>query len=257
MRRSIDLRAVASATIAVACWSVPASAADLPVKAPTYAPASAYNWTGFYLGGHVGGGWMHKEWNIVDFGGFPGFRIGAGDASGFLGGAQVGVNYQLDAVVVGIEADFSWADLSGPTCNFSAPNTAPLQCQSKADRFGTVTARLGVAFDRALIYFKGGAAWVHEEHELLFFVNPLLAPTAVVSKSKWGWTAGAGIEYALARNWSAKLEYDFMGFGTSRYLFDFPTLNTALGIEIKQRVHAVKFGWNYKFDWGGPVVANY
>jgi outer membrane immunogenic protein len=236
---------------------LPAIAADMPAKAPAYRapPPVAYSWTGIYFGGHLGAGWTTAEWRTLDFAGlFGAFRMGSGSASGFLGGAQIGVNYQVDVMVFGLEADASWADLSGETCSTL---TGLVQCNSKADRFGTVAGRLGIAVDRALVYFKGGAAWVHDTHDLTVFNGG--ATEATVSSNKWGWTAGAGVEYALTRNWSAKLEYDFMDFGTSRFVFDTPIVgNTSIvTADIKQRIQVVKFGWNYKFDWGGPAVANY
>ncbi len=123
-------------------------------------------------------------------------------------------------------------------------------CNSKADRFGTIAGRFGIAADRALVYLKGGAAWLHSTH--VFTIATLGDGDFTASGTKWGWTAGAGVEYALTRNWSAKLEYDFMDFGTSRFIF-----GTVVPIDIKQNIQTVKFGLNYKFDWGGVVAASY
>ena len=237
----------------------PAQAADMAAKVPTYnppPPPAVYNWTGFYVGGHLGAGATTSEWRAVEFGGtVPPFRLGAGSGIGVLGGAQVGVNYQVDAVVFGLEADASWANLLGETCNAVLATT---HCNSQADRFGTVAGRFGIAADRALIYFKGGAAWAHASHELTIPGGGVFAEETV-SSSKWGWTAGAGIEYALTRNWSTKLEYDFMDFGTTHIVFDVPGLGATETVttDIKQHVHALKLGLNYKFDWGGPVAAGY
>ena len=80
---------------------------------------------------------------------------------------------------------------------------------------------------------------------------------ATTSKSKWGWTGGAGVEQAITQNWSAKLEYDFLLFGTERYTFIFPTLPAIVDADIKQRIHTVKLGFNYRFDWGRPVGSSY
>src|SRR6266568_392701 len=145
----------------------PAQAADMAAKAPTYNPQPpvVYNWTGFYVGGHLGVGATTSDWRAVDVGGTnprP-FRLGTGTGIGFLGGAQVVVNYQVDAVVFGVEADASWANLSGEACNAVQ---GAIHCNSTADRFGTVAGRFGIAADRALIYFKGGAAWAHVSHDL-------------------------------------------------------------------------------------------
>jgi outer membrane immunogenic protein len=228
----------------------PARAADLPSKAPIFAAQAAYNWTGFYLGAHVGAGWASNGWDAPFFINLGGpLRLGAGSASGFLGGVQAGVNYQIDAMVFGLEADASWAQLSGEACNTIQ---GTVHCTSAANRFGTVTGRFGIAADRALVYLKGGGAWLHDEHTL----SILGALDTTVGGNRWGWTAGAGIEYALTRNWSAKLEYDVLAFGATSISFD----TGALGLfpaEIKQRVQAVKAGLNYKLDWGVVGLTSY
>jgi outer membrane immunogenic protein len=246
-------RLIAASLIAVglsAGTGAAASAADLPPSSSyaKAAPPVAYNWTGLYAGVHVGSGWATNDWEAIEFltVSQPS-HVGSGIGSGFLGGAQVGVNYQVDAVVLGIEADTSWAAVSGDTCNIVE---AVVHCNSKADRLSTITGRFGVAADRALVYLKGGRAWLHSAHVLSVFT----APDALVSDGKWGWTGGVGVEYALTRNWSAKIEYDFMDFGTSH--FDFEALGTSLGtFDIKQQIQTVKFGLNYKLDWGGPIAA--
>jgi outer membrane immunogenic protein len=130
-----------------------------------------------------------------------------------------------------------------------------LLCSSKVDRFSTITGRIGGTFDRTLIYLKAGAAWVRDTHTL--GASPQFLEDTH-SKSKWGWTGGAGVEHALTRNWSAKIEYDFLLFGTERYAFNFPTsFPPVLNTDIKQRIHTVKLGFNYRFDWSSPVVAKY
>jgi outer membrane immunogenic protein len=244
---------LAASAIVPLLAGVAAQAADMPAKAPMYQPRPPviYSWTGFYLGAHLGAGWSTNDWRSADFRGLGTFRLGAGSGSGFLGGAQIGVNYQVDAVVAGLEADVSWATLSGDACEAIQ---GVVNCNSRADRFGTVTGRLGVAADRALVYFKAGAAWVHDSQILTIVGIPELG----ISGNRWGWTAGAGIEYALTRDWSAKLEYDFMDFGTNRLVFDFSRFGLGpITNDIKERIQTVKFGLNYKFDWGGPVAASY
>jgi outer membrane immunogenic protein len=231
----------------------PARAADLPAKAPVYASQLpvAYSWTGFYLGGHVGAGWANNEWDATELISLIGTaRLGAGSATGFLGGAQAGVNYQYEAMVFGLEADASWAQISGEACNTIQ---GTIHCTSRADRLGTITGRFGIAADRALVYLKGGAAWLHHNQVL----SILSGPDSSGGGDKWGWTGGAGIEYALTHNWSAKLEYDFMDFGTSNFVFvTVPGVVTTTA-DIKQRMQMVKFGLNYKFDWGVPRAGSY
>jgi len=234
-----SLLLAASATLPL-LTGFPAQAADMPVKNPTYNAPVPYSWTGFYFGGHLGAGWANSDWRPL---GVPNVaRFGAGSSPGFLGGAQVGVNRQVDAMVFGVEADVNWAAQSSEACNLQAV----ILCNSRADRFGTITGRFGIAADRALVYFKGGAARLHSTQVIT--VNSL---EVTASGNKWGWTAGAGVEYALTRNWSAKLEYDFIDFGTSPFSF------SGLVVDIKQSIQTVKVGLNYKLDWGGPFAASY
>jgi len=235
-----------------------ALAADIPVKSPNYnQPPAVHNWTGFYIGGHIGYGATSKEWDLVEQGGFPaGIGLGSGTINGGLGGAQVGVNYQIGNVVVGAEGDFSWAEISGQTCNIQIPGT--VLCSTQVQAISTATARFGITQDRVLFYLKGGAAWVREKQE--FQVQALLDPplSGSTTENKWGWTGGAGVEYAVSRNWSAKLEYNYLTFGEDRatIALNLPPPNTVV-VDIRQRMHLVKFGINYKFDWGTPVVARY
>jgi outer membrane immunogenic protein len=228
-----------------------AAAADLAVKSspPPSSPPLPISWTGFYIGAHVGAGWTTSEWTIVPTAAQVGQQLpfGSDTVSGFLGGAQIGANYQIDVMVFGVEGDFSWAGLSGQTCNTVG---GLIECNSNVDRFATVTGRFGiVSFDRALFYLKAGGAWAHDTYEIT-----ALGPFAhsSVSANRMGWTAGGGIEFALQRNWSAKLEYDFMDFGTHNYPIDLtPTSIGLTTVNIQQRIQVVKFGLNYRFGWGG------
>jgi outer membrane immunogenic protein len=237
-----------------------AMAADMPTKVPVYRspPAEAISWSGVYVGGHLGYGLSSNEWRVVDNnqGAVGAFNLGSGTINGALGGVQVGVNWQTGPVVLGVEADFSWADMSGEACNFSVVSGAAFVCSSKVDRFGTITGRIGGAFDRTLLYLKAGGAWVRDA-QTLGLVGGAATVEQTISKSKWGLTGGAGVEHAITHNWSAKLEYDFLLFGAERYAFDLATAGVVFNTDIKQRVHTVKAGFNYRFDWGSPAAARY
>jgi outer membrane immunogenic protein len=249
MKRSFVVGAALTSILASS-----AMAADMPTKVYRSPPAEVFSWSGFYIGGHLGYGSSSNDWKFLDVGssGSKTFNMGSGTITGALGGAQVGVNWQTGPVVLGVEADFSWADLSGETCNFALGGS--FLCSSKVQRFGTITGRIGGAFDRTLLYLKAGGAWVRDTHTLGIVSGDTFEATT--SKSKWGWTGGAGVEHAITHNWSAKLEYDFLLFGAERYTFVFPTIQS-LNTDIKQRVHTVKLGFNYRFDWGRPVGARY
>jgi opacity protein-like surface antigen len=183
-----------------------ASAADLPVKAPPLAPA-VYDWSGFYLGGKLGA--ANGTSSFSDRLSPPSTFSSSSPAS-FIGGGQLGVNYEFrSGLVVGAEAMFDWpANL--PT-TFTASNlragTATGTINNR--RLATVTGKVGFAWDRLLTYGKVGGAWASGTNNSLMVGA---TPAGVTGGSIGaGWTAGAGIEWALAGNWSARAEYDFIG----------------------------------------------
>lgn len=240
MRRGL-LALLACAGIATASGA--ASAADIQRPAPVYkAPPAgvlpvAYDWTGFYVGGHIGYGWGEKSWRDS----FGLFDI-SHEANGFLGGAQAGFNYQIGQFVLGVEGDWSWSNMSAST------NTLASNFNTDVDWTATLTGRAGIAFDRWLVYAKGGAAWAKDR----FSTNFYTFPGSEVTDTRLGWTVGAGVEYAFAPQWSAKLEYNFMDFGSRTVSFA-PGTST----DIDQQIHAVKLGINYKFGFPGATYARY
>jgi len=222
-----------------------ANSADLPYKAARPAPIAApvVNWNGFYIGAHVGGAWGTIESQFTDV---P-LPIASGSINGFLGGGQIGYNIQSGIFVFGVEADASWTNLQGTT-----PCFLLVSCKREADFLGTVTGRVGLTADRALIYVKGGAAWAHFEHE----TSAGGALVATADKTVWGWTVGTGVEYAITTNWSAKLEYNFMDFGKNTLAFSSPIGGGGVNVDTTSYVHAAKFGVNYRFG-GDAIVARY
>jgi outer membrane immunogenic protein len=249
--------ALAGSTSLIASLVQFASAADLPsrlVPAPPIAYTAPRVWTGYYIGAHAGGGWGAKDWTTN-----LGAAVFVDDwqhaVNGFLGGAQLGANYQFDRWVIGAEAQFSWSNLEGKShCPITGRD---LNCSTKTDWLGTAALRLGLTAGDALVYVKGGAAWARDEYTFRQFV-----PNAISSASdtRWGWMFGTGVEYAVSSNWSAKVEYNYLDFGTDTV--HFPNLGTALSIQslnsdvfIRQRIHLIKAGINYRFDWSAPSVA--
>jgi len=233
--RKVTLSLLAAAGLALGAQS--ASAADLgrPVyKAPAPAVVAAYNWSGFYIGGHLGGAWSSEE--ATDIFGFT----GSTDPDGFIGGVQAGYNWQADRWVFGIEGDWSWSGADGSTTVAGVPFSAD------HGWYATLTGRLGYAWDNWMWYVKGGAAWNDAEYTLAGF--------GTVSDTRVGWTLGTGVEWALAPQWSAKLEYNYLDFGKDTFNFG------AFGpVDVDTQVHLIKAGINYRFGgWGkAPVVANY
>lgn len=231
--RKVTLSLLAAAGLVLGAQS--ASAADLgrPVyKAPAPAVVAAYNWSGFYIGGHLGGAWSKEDVSIPGLG-----VVGTTDPDGFIGGVQAGYNWQADRWVFGIEGDWSWSGADG--------STALGVLSSDQNWYATLTGRVGYAWDNWMWYVKGGAAWVDAEYSL--------AALGTVSDTRVGWTLGTGVEWALAPQWSAKLEYNYLDFGKDSYAFG------GVPFEVDTQVHLVKAGINYRFGgWGkAPVVANY
>jgi outer membrane immunogenic protein len=224
--------ALAAATFALGVSA--ASAADLgqrPVYKAQPAPVmAAYNWSGFYVGGHLGYAWSSEEVSSALTG-----LTGTTDPDGFLGGAQIGFNWQTGAFVFGVEADWSWTNADGSTA-------IPFAATSEHNWYGTATARVGYAVDNWLWYVKGGAAWIDSDYTIA---------GVTTGDTRTGWTVGTGLEWALGPNWSAKIEYNYMDFGSER-------VSTPLLVDADTQVHLVKLGLNYRFDWGkAPVVARY
>ena len=231
---------VAAAALVVGVTGV-ASAADMPAKARPMPPATTGSWEGLYFGAHIGAAFGTIESGVPA----PPFPIVSAAVNGFIGGGQIGYNFQSGPVVFGVELDASGSGLKG-----TAPCLIVLTCDRKVDWFGTVTGRVGFTADRALIYVKGGGAWAN------FDYNTSLVGVGIASanEDKWGWVVGAGIEYAFMPNWSAKLEYNFMDFGKDTIVFNTVGGGT-VNVDSQQYIHAVKFGVNYRL--GGPIYARY
>jgi outer membrane immunogenic protein len=188
--------------------------------------------SGFYVGGHVGGGFADSSWNDPFTGGSNNFNKG-----GFIGGGQIGFNTQFDRLVLGLEGDFSWTGIKNhSTDSLGDALTANTQWTS------TVTGRIGAAFDRLLVYSKGGLA-IAREHDSL---TDLALNTSSTTLTRTGWTAGAGLEYALNRNWSVRVEYDYLGFGSKPLNFTTPLLGSVTPT-ASLNVQEVKAGLNFKF----------
>lgn len=269
------MRAFAFAVVALACASSAARAVDLPLRAVVPAP-SVYNWTGIYVGAHGGYGVGMKDWSNGD----PFFLNAPFDAEtkGFLGGGQIGVNQQIGNLLIGIELDASWANLKGsqtivdvsfPVIGIPVTNVG----SSTIDRLATVAGRIGVAQDRWLVYFKGGGAWLHEEHAYsALSISPIFGAPPVVdtaaatgSETRFGPMLGFGTEYALWGNLSFKSEYNYFSLpnggtrlvGTRTFAgpFNFNlTMPLTPDVRIQQAFHVVKFGLNYRFGPEAPLA---
>lgn len=230
----------------------PDSAGDALIKAPVLA-AGPMNWTGFYVGGHMGGGYSDDNWSdpfgsTVGAGGFTNVA-GFGDtthATGPLGGGQIGADWQIGPAVLGIQADASAANLRGENTCFSG--LGGVNCQHTVNALGTMTGRIGYAFSRSLVYAKGGGAWTATAYDLLANTSALALGAGSTTLDSWGWTVGGGIEYALTDHWTTFAEYDHIGLPSTIVAFPaVATIDTAT-ISVRQTVDLFKLGVNYKFN---------
>jgi outer membrane immunogenic protein len=236
----------------------------LPLKSPPPLPPvlPVFSWTGLYVGGHFGAGFGNIDWfedaSETAGGGPVGFHDAAIDSAGVLGGAQLGFNYQSGWAVAGIQADASGAGIMGNTFCFPQFVGVTVQtCNSATGALGTLTARVGAAYDRSLFYVLGGWAWQDEKLQN-FCAGCSTNPTnAAFSGVRSGYTLGAGIEYALPGNWSIFAQYNFIGFGTQDLKFNTvlfaPGFGPGTGFteNIRETINVVKAGINYKF---GPTL---
>lgn len=217
-----------------------AAAADLPrptapVAPVAYAPAAIYDWTGFYIGAQLGAGFAGAAWSDPFTGANNTFNTGAG----FLGGGQVGANYQLNRLVLGVEGDFSW---TGQGLKGNGSDSIGDTINTDANWTSTITGRIGAAFDRLLIYGKGGVAFAQDQSSLTDLAGNAAGTTFV----RTGWTIGAGLEYGISKNWSAKIEYDYLNFGPQALSFSTP-LQPAYATSASLKVQEIKAGLNFRF----------
>jgi outer membrane immunogenic protein len=266
-----------------------ALAADMPLKAPPPAAPVMYNWTGVYIGAHIGGAWADRnghdrfdpENNCFWGGCFEDNGFGRNDGR-FIVGGQIGFNYQVNQWVWGVEGQISALTNSDndSACGFfrfeDGTRDHLFNCNNRGNWVATIAARLGVTFGQTgnwLLYVKGGAAfadarfgarlrddcplsWGFCNRDNFLFNNN--------DDTRTGWMIGAGLEYGAWGNWSWKLEYNFMDFGSRNIHFDnvmncieCDLIRRDLDFDLK--VNVVKFGLNYRFGAtpAAPVAARY
>ncbi len=246
--------------------SATAFAADLPSRpapAAAYTPAPVFTWTGFYVGAHVGGEFGTTATASTLVGGGVLDAVSA-SRSGFIGGGYTGYLFSTQSVpllgavnglggggVIGFEGDF---DGSTGRSSVLLPNAGVLATTRDTIQ-GSIRGRLGIAFNRTLVYATGGVAFGGLENN---YFNSFTGAADNASRSRVGYTVGGGVEYALINNFSVRVEYRFTDFG--RYTDNLA--NTTGGtINVSQRVteSRVQGGFSYKFETytPAPVTARY
>jgi outer membrane immunogenic protein len=253
------------AAVSAVALTQAAFAADIPTKAPIYkAPVAApeYNWTGFYVGVNAGGSIGRDPTTQSISNGIGSATVGTFTMSpaGFIGGGQIGYNYQFARHwVVGVEGDFQGASQKDSSCVLSCNGTVStftIDDTQKIKWFATARARFGYTGSPFLWYVTGGAAWAQVQNDLTVFVN-LVDGSGSANFNQSGWTIGGGVETSLGGNWTAKLEYLYLDFGSfTDVAFQGPFTFTS---KSDIRDHIVRVGLNYKLanvgDMGAPVYA--
>lgn len=223
---------LAGATLLALAVAQPAVAQPMPV----------FNWTGLYVGGHVGGAWGRTitrgdgvdafDDNTLDFPLNP---------SGFVGGLQLGYNWQSGNWVYGIEGDLGYLGLKKSAIDVPNDNFAEVQY----GWYGTLTGRIGITFSPTLLYLKGGLAFANIRNTAYDIdgggvIDP--SDFSEVTGTKLGWALGGGLEWAFAPQWSAKIEYLYLDFGSRT--------STNLDGDLfthRNQVQTVKIGLNHRF----------
>ena len=235
-------RFIIASLLITALYGPAALAGEIPVKAPAYTPA--FSWTGFYIGGHVGGGGGKASF----FDPVANVDNGFDRTNGVVGGGQLGLNYQAGSWVWGIEGQISATDLTGS--HLDPASNGVVHIHSRVDRLGSIAGRFGYAWDRTLFYVKGGAAFAHDEF-VAAGAGPGAPSTGFFSSSPWNTKmVGAGIEYSFAPHWSTKLEYNFIDFGSNRVMVNIIG-SPSVPEDVTQNVHLVMIGVNYHFGADG------
>lgn len=250
------------ASFMTAAWVFPmtgAAATDLAVAPPVKAPAAeVYDWTGFYVGGHVGLAAGRERFmadalgrSVPAAGSFGLYRSPNGFTEGgsWLEGVQFGYNYMVqNRVVFGIEADGSFPAFPDPDgltiggiSNFASPTLGLVSLSETVLSSGTLRARIGYAPGNWLLYATAGLAWTYNQQTI---TQLLTANKEDRFLWRFGWTAGAGVEVPIAPSWTVRGEYLFTGFPTKTLIYPVSTERTATDFSL----HQLRLGLNYRFD---------
>ena len=225
-----------------------AFAADLPPRPAPQAPAvylpvlPVYNWSGVYVGVNGGWGWGNAKFTIPEQ---PGFPTGVSDTindSGGVAGGTVGVNWQTGGFVFGVEGDWDWSGINTGTTATICQVTGT--CQTGNNWLATLRGRAGYAADRVLFYGTAGGAFANMQ---------TVFNGDTTTHDQAGWTAGAGIEWAFADNWTAKVQYLFVDIGSTNFNCSTGACTTATGAPpitgiVGLTESLVRAGVNFKFN---------
>jgi outer membrane immunogenic protein len=249
------------ATVSTFAMASMASAADMPTKAPPLRPPVGYNWTGSYIGGHIGYGWGSDPVEFAPISAVyaPAFASGslptslADNARGVLGGIQYGTNWQFNRIVLGWDSDLSFSDIRASQSVTNGTPAFVSTADQKLTLLSTTRGRIGYTLtDNLLLYGTGGLA-AGRASAISTFYQTACGPGSCVagsdSKTLWGWAAGGGVEYAMG-HWLLRAEYLHYDLGDLDYSMADPrTPGQLIAASTKFSGDIVRGAISYKFDW--------
>ncbi|MGA7385392.1 MAG: outer membrane protein [Methylocella sp.] len=255
----------------LACAGAFAAAATLAGTAfaaePLPPPVPIFTWTGLYVGGQIGYAWGHDPvtWSGISNDDEQAAGTFSQTPQGVIGGAHAGYNYQINQWVLGLEGSVDGTSLSHtlvvPVNDFVGDTPGSITASSKPNVQGSLRGRLGIAFDRALIYGTGGVALTGFDTTIVDttgFFTGVPGTNATFTNTRTGWTVGGGIEYAVTDNWWVRAEYRYSDFG---YTTDFPFAgqlpfaDSFVSLRHHLTENQVQAGFSYRFDWTIPEPA--
>jgi outer membrane immunogenic protein len=267
MRRNIGLALALALAVSIDLGALgAASAADMAMrrytKAPMAEPVMVYNWTGCYIGGNVGGAWARTaQTQIAKVNGVavvPNNNFGTSTGGNFVGGAQIGCDYQFSGDwVVGVQGMFDFGNIKSQHVVPAFP--AFLSRTNTRDLF-TVTGRVGYLFTPEVLgYFKAGGAFARVDYNIFGAGPPMFLSESAKGVNRAGWTVGVGAEWMFAPGWSVFGEYNFMDFGRKNVNFVAApgVAGVADVLRTRMQVNQVLVGVNYKFDWSRSMFMRY
>jgi outer membrane immunogenic protein len=250
---------LSTAAVALLAVSSVGQAADMParvVKAPLAPVMVPFSWTGFYLGGNIGAAWGQRT--ITDNTRALAFTQTSNGR--FIGGGQIGYNYQINNFLLGVEGDIDGvAHNNGDGAGIVVPGVGTIAASSNSTWVSTLAARFGIANDHWLFYGKAGGGWVGTSNLTISNVTAGTVITGNNSRTNSGFLGGVGIEYAITNNWTVKAEYDYLALSRRNFIVPvgspfFVGDNFTNG---GRNVQMVKLGFNYLFNPGAPIAARY
>jgi outer membrane immunogenic protein len=235
--------------ISATAFAASALAADLPVRPQAayqpLVPVPQFSWSGCFIGANLGYGHETRTWNATVTTPATFFASQRTSGGGFVGGGQLGCDYQFSGLVVGVEGMLDGSGIDKVTAVNLVPGAT---IEDQVNWFGSVTGRVGWSFDRILLYAKGGGAWENAGGKINAGAIGLASESHHWDNNGWVW--GGGLEWAFSPDWSLKVEYDYMGLKDRNVAFPLTTAGTVRF--TSQNLQTVLVGLNYRFHFGGP-----